>query len=174
MITRETAAVYAAWFRCLADATRVRILSLLAAADREMPVGEVVAALDVGQSTVSHHLKILRDTGFVHTRRQGTASYVRVNRACVDHFPTAAEVVMGRVAAAPQATAGPATAGVCPAPWAAAGPGEGEPRGQAARTAPASDAAPLAGPVPPGGRRRPDAGPPGRGGTVRADAWKGG
>ena len=50
------------------DATRVLILHRLATARRPMTVGEVVAAVDVGQSTVSHHLKLLADTGFVHVR----------------------------------------------------------------------------------------------------------
>jgi DNA-binding transcriptional ArsR family regulator len=98
MVERATATVYARWFRCLADPTRIVILNLLASERRPMPVGEIVAAVDVGQSTVSHHLKLLAETGFVHVDRRGAASFFRVNERCVDCFPSAAEIVMGRVA----------------------------------------------------------------------------
>ena len=99
---RPAAAEYATWFRALADATRVQIVSLLARRGMPMNVGQIVAAVDVGQSTVSAHLKVLAEVGFVLAERQGTATYYRVNDACVECFPSAADIVMGRpVPAAP-------------------------------------------------------------------------
>jgi len=74
-------------------------------------VGEVVEAVDVGQSTVSHHLKLLAEVGFVQVERRGTASLYRVNQRCLDVFPSAAEVVMGRL---PRYDPLPAA---CAAPW---------------------------------------------------------
>ncbi len=62
-----------------------------------MTVGELTDQLDVGQSTVSHHLAKLATVGFVVVKRVGTASYWRVNQACLSAFPTAAEIMMGRV-----------------------------------------------------------------------------
>ena len=56
LIGRELAGRYAGWFRALADPTRVQILNLLAVARAPMSVGEIVARVPVGQSTVSHHL----------------------------------------------------------------------------------------------------------------------
>ena len=53
--------------------------------------------LGVGQSTVSHHLKILGDVRFILVERVGTTSLWRINEACLDCFPTAAELVMGRL-----------------------------------------------------------------------------
>ena len=53
--------VWASWFRALGDASRVLILNRLAVARRPMTVGEVVDVVDVGQSTVSHHLKVLAE-----------------------------------------------------------------------------------------------------------------
>jgi DNA-binding transcriptional ArsR family regulator len=103
--------VWASWFRALGDATRVLILNRLAVARDPMAVGEIVAAVDVGQSTVSHHLKVLTYTGFVLVERRGTASLFRVNERCLDCFPSAAEVVMGRL---PRYDPLP---GTCPAPW---------------------------------------------------------
>lgn len=96
-LDRAAANVYAEWFRCLADPTRVLILNVLALGRRPMTVGEIVDSVDVGQSTVSHHLSLLAETGFVLVERQGTSSYFRVNERCIDCFPSAAELVMGRL-----------------------------------------------------------------------------
>jgi DNA-binding transcriptional ArsR family regulator len=105
VLDRPTAAEYASWFRALADATRVQIVSLLARRAEPMTVGEIVRAADVGQSTVSAHLKILAEVRFVLAEQHGTARRYRINQACVSCFPTAADVVMGRpVPARPDAT----------------------------------------------------------------------
>lgn len=95
-LDRATAAEYASWFKALADATRVQIVALLARHGAPMTVGEITAALEVGQSTVSAHLKILAEVRFVLAERHGTASWYRVNDRCVASFPTAEDVVMGR------------------------------------------------------------------------------
>jgi ArsR family transcriptional regulator, arsenate/arsenite/antimonite-responsive transcriptional repressor len=95
-LDRATAAEYATWFRALADATRIQVVSLLARRGAPMNVGEIVAAIHVGQSTVSAHLKVLAEVGFVLAEHRGTASYYRINDACVECFPTAADIVMGR------------------------------------------------------------------------------
>ena len=58
---------------------------------------EITDRLDVGQSTVSHHLAKLGAVRFVFVERVGTASHWRVNDACLQCFPSAAEIVMGRV-----------------------------------------------------------------------------
>lgn len=103
-LERTVAVEYASWFKALADATRVQLVSLLARRGRPMSVGEIVEAVDVGQSTVSAHLKVLAEVGFVLVERRGTAAYYRVNDACVECFPSAADVVMGRpVPARPEA-----------------------------------------------------------------------
>jgi DNA-binding transcriptional ArsR family regulator len=95
-LDRATAAEYASWFRSLADPTRVQIVSLLARHHDPMNVGEIVAAVSVGQSTVSAHLKVLAEVRFVLAEHRGTATYYRINEECVDCFPTAADIVMGR------------------------------------------------------------------------------
>lgn len=96
-VNRATAEMYAAWFRCLADPTRIIILNLLARRRRPLTVGQIVAAVDVGQSTVSHHLKVLAETGFVLAEPRGAATLYAVNERCLDCFPSAAELVMGKV-----------------------------------------------------------------------------
>lgn len=96
MLDREAAERYASWFRALADPTRVQLVTLLAKQRRPMTVGEIVSASGVGQSTVSHHLKALAEVRFVVSDQRGTARWYQINKACVDCFPSAADVVMGR------------------------------------------------------------------------------
>ncbi len=96
LLDRGTAEMYAGWFRALADPTRVQLLALLAQSPEAVPVGELAAALPVGQSTVSHHLAALAAVRFVQVERRGTSSLYSVNPRCVECFPSAADVVMGR------------------------------------------------------------------------------
>src|SRR4051812_16978664 len=98
-VSRDDATEWASWFRSLGDPTRVLILNLLASEARPMSVGEIVERLDVGQSTISHHLKILGDVRFILVDRVGTTSWWRINEACLDCFPTAADLVRGRLPA---------------------------------------------------------------------------
>lgn len=95
-VDRSQAEQWAPWFQALGDPTRILILNLLASSGGPMTVGEITAALDVGQSTVSHHLARLADVRFVLVERVGTSSRWRVNERCLDCFPSAAHVVMGR------------------------------------------------------------------------------
>jgi ArsR family transcriptional regulator, arsenate/arsenite/antimonite-responsive transcriptional repressor len=99
MLDRQAAEDYASWFRCLADPTRIQILYLLATKDGPMTVGQIVQQVGVGQSTVSHHLKLLAQVRFVTVEHAGTSSRYQVNPHCLAAFPTAADVVMGRTPA---------------------------------------------------------------------------
>jgi DNA-binding transcriptional ArsR family regulator len=96
-LSREQAELYAGWFRCLADPTRLEILNLLASERRPLSVGEIVAGVEVGQSTVSEHLRLLAETCFVLVEHRGTSSLFQINEKCIDCFPSAAEFVMGKV-----------------------------------------------------------------------------
>lgn len=96
LIDRRTAVIYAAWFKALADPTRVQILGLLAAAHRPLSVGEIVKHAEVGQPTVSHHLKILAGSRLVRRRRDGTSVLYSVDRVALESCPSAADAVSGR------------------------------------------------------------------------------
>ena len=98
-ISCEDALTWASWFRALGDPTRVLILNLLATEAQPITVNEIVEAVDVGQSTVSHHLKTLGDVRFLLVDRQGTSSWWGINDRCLACFPTAAELIMGRLPA---------------------------------------------------------------------------
>ena len=97
VLDRDTAAMYALWFRALSDPTRLLVLSLIATRGRPLSVGEIVAALDVGQPTVSQHLKVLKEACFVVVEQQGTRRLYSINPRCLTEFPTAAAVVMANV-----------------------------------------------------------------------------
>jgi len=60
---------YLEYFKALSDATRVRILLLLA--DRDLCVCELVFILKMEQSRISHQLQSLRKAGLVRDRREG-------------------------------------------------------------------------------------------------------
>src|SRR5277367_2969704 len=85
---------YAGWFNALADPTRIRILNLLAANREPVCVCDIVKHFPIGQPTISHHLKILKKTRFVHSERRGTFMYYRVNLKCLGEFPHAARLIM--------------------------------------------------------------------------------
>ena len=85
---------YAEWFKALADPTRIRILNLLARNTEPVCVCDIVDQFPLGQPTISHHLKILRDTCFVRTERRGTFIYYSINRDCLSEFPEAARLIM--------------------------------------------------------------------------------
>jgi ArsR family transcriptional regulator len=61
----------AAWFRVLADPTRLRLLSLIAGQGEACAACDFVEPRSVSQPTVSHHLKTLQESGFVEPERTG-------------------------------------------------------------------------------------------------------
>ncbi len=99
VLSRDVAATFASCFRALSDPTRVQLLAWLAQQSQPLSVGELTEALPIGQSTVSHHLSVLASVGFVQVQRRGTSSFYAVNPSCLDCFPTAADIVMGRLPA---------------------------------------------------------------------------
>lgn len=91
---QQTADEYASWFRCLSDGTRVRILNIVATSPHPMTVGEVVEIVGKSQSTVSRHLQVLADEGFVLTEPDGVRTLLRANRSCMVALPEAASAIM--------------------------------------------------------------------------------
>lgn len=57
-------------FKALAHLTRLQIFFLLVKAGREVPAGEIQAALEIPAPTLSHHLDLLRRAGLVQSRRE--------------------------------------------------------------------------------------------------------
>ncbi len=66
----------AASLKAMADGTRLAVLRLLM--DGERKVGDMQQSLQIDQSLLSHHLKVLRDAGMVVARRAGKAVAYRL------------------------------------------------------------------------------------------------
>jgi ArsR family transcriptional regulator len=69
--------------KALADPIRLRLMSMIAAAD-EICVCDLLGPFDVSQPTISHHLKVLRAAGLVDCERRGTWVYYRAERDSLD------------------------------------------------------------------------------------------
>ena len=91
---------WAGWFKCLADATRLRILHHVAGLDEPTSVGEIVEALSLTQSNVSHHLRVLAEQRFVLLEPHGVRTLVSANPLCMVELPEAAAAIMGHEAEA--------------------------------------------------------------------------
>jgi DNA-binding transcriptional ArsR family regulator len=63
-------------FDVLAEPTRRRILDLLV--QDELPVGDLVATLNISQPGVSKHLRVLREAGLVEARTDAQRRIYRV------------------------------------------------------------------------------------------------
>jgi ArsR family transcriptional regulator len=62
--------------KALADPARLRLLSIVAAsADDEACVCDLTDTLELSQPTVSHHLKVLVEAGYLARSRRGTWAY---------------------------------------------------------------------------------------------------
>ena len=84
-MTQENAIGLASSLRALADPARLRILSMIAAhADAEACVCDLTESLDLGQPTVSHHLKILVDAGYLTRSKRGTWAYYKLLPGALD------------------------------------------------------------------------------------------
>lgn len=63
----------------LGDETRLKMVKLLSEHD-SLCACELQQAFDLGQPTISHHLKILREAGLVDVTRRGTWAYYALRR----------------------------------------------------------------------------------------------
>ena len=76
VISAEDARRKALVFKALSDPNRLRLLSIVKGeASGESCVCDLTEPLELGQPTVSHHLKILVDAGLLHREKRGTWAY---------------------------------------------------------------------------------------------------
>jgi DNA-binding transcriptional ArsR family regulator len=68
-------------FNAVAEPRRRDILAFLA--DRERPVSDIVAALEMEQPSVSKHLRVLREVGLVRMRQEGRWKLYQTNAAAI-------------------------------------------------------------------------------------------
>jgi ArsR family transcriptional regulator len=71
--------------KALADPTRLRLISIVAAsADQEACACDLTAPVGLSQPTVSHHLKVLVDAGYLTRTQRGTWAYFRLVPGALD------------------------------------------------------------------------------------------
>ena len=90
-------AAQAELFKALGDAHRLQLFASIADADDEICVCDLTATLPLGQPTVSHHLRILRDAGLITSERRGTWVYYSVVDGALARIDRALESVVAHV-----------------------------------------------------------------------------
>jgi len=70
----------AALFKALSDETRLRIVRMMAQSQSELCECNIVPLFGLSQSTISYHLKVLRETGLVECEKRGLWRYCRINQ----------------------------------------------------------------------------------------------
>jgi DNA-binding transcriptional ArsR family regulator len=73
--------VHTSVLQALADPTRLHIIAVLR--DGERSVNDIVGSVDIDQSGVSRHLRILQETGFVRVRPEGQKRFYSL---CAEPF----------------------------------------------------------------------------------------
>jgi ArsR family transcriptional regulator len=66
------------FLQALADPVRLSIIRQIAACDDSVCACDFVECCTVGQPTISHHLKVLREAGLIAGERRGTWVYYRI------------------------------------------------------------------------------------------------
>jgi ArsR family transcriptional regulator len=84
VLSEDEAERLARVFRALGDGHRVRLLSMIAAADGgEACICDLTVPLGLSQSTVSHHMKQLTDAGLTTREQRGKWAYYRIEPAAM-------------------------------------------------------------------------------------------
>ena len=79
IVADATAETLARMFKALGDPTRVKLLSLIAAAeDGEACICDLTEPVGLSQPTVSHHMKLLVEAGIVTRDQRGKWAYYSV------------------------------------------------------------------------------------------------
>lgn len=66
------------YFKAFCAKQRIKIVHLLL--EREHCVCELIEKLNLSQSTISHHIKILKQAGLLNERRRGTWNYYSLDK----------------------------------------------------------------------------------------------
>lgn len=85
-LTTSQADVAAKTFAALADQTRLSILNLLAESQGEVCVCDITDTFTKDQSTISHHLRILKEAGLVTGTKRGKWVYYSLVKSKTDEI----------------------------------------------------------------------------------------
>lgn len=79
--------------KVLADETRLAVVRQLMAGSQQ--VNEINATLHLEQSLLSHHLRVLRDAGLVHSQRDGKAVLYSLSESVTSGKKPGASINLG-------------------------------------------------------------------------------
>jgi len=79
------------WYHAMSDLTRLSILEFLS--QRERCVSELQQILGASQSTVSYHLKVLRESGLVREHREGRRKYFGLRPDTLEYMSQFPQVI---------------------------------------------------------------------------------
>ncbi|GAK04987.1 arsenical resistance operon repressor [Geomicrobium sp. JCM 19037] len=77
-LANDQLVTYEKQFKALADIKRLQVLNLLSV-QGEMCVCDLQEELEMPQSKLSYHLKVMTDANLLHKETRGTWSYYRIN-----------------------------------------------------------------------------------------------
>jgi len=101
-LDRDSATELAHLLKAVADPARLQLLSLVRAGENaEACVCDLTDALGLSQPTVSHHLKVLRESGWVTSERRGSWVHYRIRPEAAARFRALASELGGLGAAIP-------------------------------------------------------------------------
>ena len=84
-LTQTQADDLARSLKAIADPARLRLISIIAASDgQEACVCDLTEPLNINQPTVSHHLKVLTEAGFITRSKRGTWAYYTLVPGALD------------------------------------------------------------------------------------------
>ena len=92
-LSEEDACRQAFLLKALASPTRLRILSLLNLYEGKVCVLEIVRVFPLEQPTISHHLRMLRQAGFLDSQKHRGWTYYYVKRENLERVRKALEVL---------------------------------------------------------------------------------
>jgi ArsR family transcriptional regulator len=88
-LTAEQAQQVAPLLKALADPVRLRLISLIAShPGGEACVCDLTGAFELSQPTISHHLKVLRETGLLDREKRGVWVYYRSRTEALSSLAT--------------------------------------------------------------------------------------
>ena len=97
-MTEEQAALVAPLLKALADPVRLRLMSMVLSHEGgEACVCDLTPAFDLSQPTISHHLKVLHETGLLDREKRGVWVYYKAR-------PDAMEAILNLFATTAGAT----------------------------------------------------------------------
>ena len=81
-------------FKALGDENRLKILHIIGS--QEICACKLLEYLEVGQPTVSYHMKILCDSGIIDSRKNGKWTHYKINEDTIKHTADYIQVTLFR------------------------------------------------------------------------------